>query len=166
VRRAARITLLALGWASGCAGSSPRSPGAIPSSKDAGAASLDAGTDATIEAAGEPLLSLDELAARGATDAPLMREIARVQDTSNALVVRDPARDACFRAAFSASAPVRASLVDQTGAPRGEISLAATTGLVPPRGPACARKGESLRLVIESDQAGKLLSRAVVWQSP
>jgi hypothetical protein len=36
------------------------------------------------------------------------------------------------------------------------------TSLVPPTGPACARKGETLKLVID----GATTARAVIWQSP
>jgi hypothetical protein len=73
-------------------------------------------------------------------------------------------RDACFRAAVAADRPVRARVEDATKTARGDASPAATSLLVPPRGPACAKKGESLRIVIDAE-AGTI-ARAVVWQAP
>lgn len=55
-------------------------------------------------------------------------------------------RDLCFRGVFVAAAPVRVYFLDDEGALRGNAGEGAS-GTVPPEGPACARKGERLRLV-------------------
>ena len=115
--------------------------------------------------AGDDVPSLDSLAARGASDAPLMREVLRSADATKPSVLDVRAADACFRAVVAANAPVRARFEDEKRAPRGE-DLAGASGLVPPRGPACARKGETLRLVVETADAGApVTARAVVWRS-
>ncbi len=95
-----------------------------------------------------------------------MREVQRVEDASRPIEIRAPAdRDVCVRAIVAASRPVRAWLEDDTKAPRGDVAPAATTGLVPPKGPACARRGEVLRLVLDRG-AEPIVARAVVWQAP
>ena len=114
-------------------------------------------------AKGADVPSLDELAARGATDAPMMREVKRLEDVSTPTELDAAAADTCFRAVVASSAPVKAWFIDATHAPRGEIAESA--GLVPPRGPVCAKKGETLRLVVHAPNAGTT-ARAVVWQSP
>jgi len=111
----------------------------------------------------DALPSLDALAARGATDAPLMRELLRVERAAPRSPDVLAPRDLCVRALFAASGPVRAWFADAGGATRGEVTTA-TSGAVPPRGPACARKGESLHLVIESD--APVLARAVLFAAP
>lgn len=142
---------------SACAGARPTAP---PAAKQAMAA--DASTP--VVDAGEPVESLDALAARGAAEAPLMREAQRIADASKPYDVRVD-RDVCVRAIFAASRPVRAWIEDDTKTPRGDVVPASTSSLVPPKGPACARKGEVLRLVIEGG-SGPITARAVVWQSP
>lgn len=107
--------------------------------------------------------SLDQLAARGATDAPLMRESKRTDDATSPTDLDTGATDTCFRAVVAASTPVKAWFEDTSNAVRGELADAA--GLVPPRGPVCAKKGELLRLVVEATSPGTV-ARAVVWQSP
>ena len=92
-----------------------------------------------------------------------MRESKRVDDVSKPTELPTGAADGCFRAVVAASAPVKAWFIDATHAPRGEI--AESGGLVPPRGPVCVRKGETLRLVVQAPTAGTV-ARAVVWQSP
>lgn len=127
------------------------------------AAEPDAGTEAAAPA-GPEVPSVDELAARGATDLPLMREALRANDVTSApIVLEAKSADTCFRAVVAASAPVRAWFEDDKRARRGDP--AERGGLVPPRGPACARKGERLRLVLETSSPG-VVARAVVWQSP
>ncbi|MBX3230173.1 MAG: hypothetical protein KIT84_24930 [Labilithrix sp.] len=122
---------------------------------------VDAGVVDMTPAPGADVPSLDELAARGATDAPLMREAKRIDDASTPVELDTSAADTCFRALVASSRPVKAWFADATNAPRGEVADAA--GLVPPRGPACAKKGEALRLVIDATTPGTL-TRAVVWQ--
>jgi hypothetical protein len=123
----------------------------------------DAGADAAAPA-GSEVPSVDELAARGPTDMPLMREALRASDVTSApVVLAATSADTCFRAVVAASAPVRAWFEDDKRTRRGEPAEEA--GLVPPRGPACARKGEHLRLVVEPPSPG-VIARAVVWRAP
>ena len=107
---------------------------------------------------------MDALAARGVTDAPLMREVLRVERA----VPRSPDvradRDLCVRALFAASGPVRAWFADEAGSVRGDVTTGAS-GAVPPRGPVCAKKGESLHLVVESEE-GPVAARAVLFAAP
>lgn len=125
-------------------------------------------TDAAIDAAaarpGEEVPTLDALALRGASEMPLMREVLRSADATNPSVLELRSEDTCLRAVVAASAPVRARFEDDGHAVRG-AELAGTNGLVPPKGPACARKGETLRLVVESEGAA-ITARAVIWQAP
>ncbi|MBX3201489.1 MAG: hypothetical protein KF894_25355 [Labilithrix sp.] len=135
-------------------GAPPPPPSAIPAATDGGG-SPDA-------ASGARAPSLDELAARAATELPSMREIGRAADATTPTVVTTGATDGCFRASLGASTPVRAWFEDASGDPRGE-ALSATAGLVPPRGPVCARRGETLRLVVDAPPG--TTARAIVWQS-
>ena len=118
-------------------------------------------------AAGPPavdaLPSTSALAARGATDAPLMRELLRVEQAAPRSADVRGERDLCVRAVFAASAPVKAWFADQAGAARGEVATA-TSGTVPPRGPACLKKGESLHLIVEGE--GPVSARAVLFAAP
>jgi len=107
--------------------------------------------------------SLEQLSARGTTDAPMMRETARVDDATKPTDVESGANDTCFRAVVASSAPVKAWFADASYGVRGE--LAESAGIVPPRGPVCAKKGERLRLVVDATAPGTI-ARAVVWQSP
>jgi hypothetical protein len=75
-----------------------------------------------------------------------MHDAARVEHVRE-LALRTE-RDGCHRVFFSASRPVRAAIVDANGTPRGETATA-TSGALPPRGPACARAGEALRVTFE-----------------
>lgn len=140
----------------------PAAPPVKPLPVAKAASTPDAGLVDMTPAKGADVPSLDELAARGATDAPLMREVKRVDDVSKPTELEANV-DSCFRAAVASSAPVKAWFIDATHAPRGEI--ADTAGLVPPRGPVCAKKGETLRLVVHATTAGTI-ARAVVWASP
>lgn len=116
------------------------------------------------------LPSLEALAARGPTDAPLMREALRVEHAAPRSPDVRADRDVCVRASFAASKPVRAWFADDSGAARGEATTAAS-GTVPPRGPVCAKKGEALHLVVEGlaqDDGGSPAptARAVIFASP
>lgn len=120
-------------------------------------------SDSAAGAPADGLASTEALAARGATEAPLMREVLRVERA----VPRSPAlranRDLCVRALFAASRPVRIWLADEAGLQRGEITTGAA-GAVPPRGPACVQKGESVHLVVESESTAAV--RAVLFAAP
>jgi hypothetical protein len=110
---------------------------------------------------------------------PLMRETQRVGEAAGKPTdLESKTADTCFRAALAANVPVRAWFEDEKHSERGEqttLSEAAKSGLVPPKGPACARKGETLKLMVvraspqSADSAiGRLVieARAIVWQSP
>lgn len=94
-----------------------------------------------------------------------MREVLRTEDAMKPSVLEVRVADACFRAVVATSAPVRAWFEDERHTPRGAELSATTNGLVPPRGPACARKGETLRLVVDARGAA-VTARAIVWQAP
>ena len=100
-----------------------------------------------------------------------MREVLRVEEVERAAprtaIVRAE-RDICLRAVFAASREVRVWFADDTEAPRGE-STTGTTGTVPPRGPACAKKGEALRFVIDKGDpasGGESSTRVVIFAAP
>jgi hypothetical protein len=112
------------------------------------------------------LPSLDALAERGATDAPLMREALRTTAAAPRSADVRAEKDLCLRAVFASVSQVRASFVDESGTARGEPSVGAS-GTVPPRGPVCVKKGEALHLVVEAATPGALPSvRAVVFAAP
>lgn len=115
------------------------------------------------------MLSFDALAARGATDAPLMREAQRASALPSPELRAE--RDLCVRAVIASSAPLRAWLADATGARRGDAADVgassaggAASALVPPGGPACVKRGEALRLV--TDTAPPPLIRAILFAAP
>jgi hypothetical protein len=157
--------LVALAMGAGACGGSPVAP-ALPAARSL-ATSLDGGA---ANAALDTLPSLEALAARGPTDAPLMREALRVEHAAPRSPDVRAERDLCVRASFAASVPVRAWFADESGAPRGETT-SATSGTVPPRGPVCAKKGEALHIVVEraaSDEARSSApsARAVIFAAP
>jgi hypothetical protein len=119
------------------------------------------------DAALDGLPALDALAARGPTDAPLMREALRVDHAGPRSPDVRADRDVCLRASFAATAQVRTWFADESGAARGETTTGAS-GTVPPRGPVCAKKGEALHLVVESAEAGTSVTnvRAVIFAAP
>lgn len=144
----------------------PAAPPVHPArAPDAGAVAVPPSND-PLAADGSPLASLDAIAARGPTDAPLMREVLRVDRAAPRSPDVKADRDLCVRALFAAAATVRASLVDQSGTPRGDAAIGAA-GTVPPRGPACIKKGEAVHLVLESVPArGDAVARAVIFAAP
>lgn len=167
-----RLAPLLLTALAGCAaGARSRPPSATtPSSSSTTPSASTPRFDAAVP-------SLDVLATRHARELPLMRETLRVaQAAAKPADLESKTADTCFRAAFAANVPVRAWFEDAQHSERGESSTLADTaksGLVPPRGPACARKGESLKLVIvratppSGEGAGAaVVARAIVWQSP
>ncbi len=142
----------------GCGASPP--PARPPLASDGG---VDGGNVGALS--GDELPSLEALAARGATAAPLMRELLRVERAAPRSPLLRADRDLCLRAVFAASRPVRAWFADEAGVARGEITTGAS-GAIPPRGPACAKKGESLQLVVEGESAGDVAARAVLFAAP
>lgn len=103
-----------------------------------------------------------------------MRELQRVDRAAPRSADVRAERDLCVRALFAATRPVRVWFADAAGAPRGETT-SGTSGTVPPRGPACARKGEALHLVVEgaadADASGTpgtaaVSARAVLFAAP
>jgi hypothetical protein len=163
VRTAPAIVVLASAMLAGSAlaACGAASPAATPSSRGP---LLDGGAEAGAaeERAVDGVPSLDALAARGPTDAPLMREALRVEHASPRSPDVRAERDLCLRAVFAAARPVRAWFADESGAARGEIASGAS-GTVPPRGPVCAKKGEALHLVVETTDAS---ARAVIFAAP
>ena len=107
---------------------------------------------------------LDAIAGRAPAEAPLMREALRVDHA----IPRSPQiridRDLCVRALFAASGPIRAWFADDAGSSRGEIALGAT-GTVPPRGPVCVKKGETIYLVVEAATEAED-ARAIIFAAP
>ncbi len=112
----------------------------------------------------DPVASLDAIAARGASAAPLMRESTRIADAAARATEVKAERDTCVRVAFAASTKVKTFLADAAGARRGD-PFEGTEGVTPPSGPACMKRGESLRLVVEGAPAAAVV-RAVVFVAP
>ena len=138
-------------------GGAPAEPAKTPD----GAARSAAGKPAPSTASAADLLpSLDVLAARGPTLAPLMREALRVPDAKTKPELK-PERDTCVRAVIAASGPVKVFFADAKSTPRGD-AFEGSEGIVPPNGPACVKGGDVVRLVVEGDAA----ARAVVFAAP
>lgn len=157
------VGLVLLAGASACGGSPPShagTPAAAGRAPSPEAGALEPATD-------DELPTLDALAARGPSVAPLMREALRVPTTSTRSADLRADKDLCVRAVFAAARPVRASFVDESGAPRGEAAVGAS-GSVPPRGPVCVKKGEALHLVVDGAEpsAPAAPARAVVFAAP
>jgi hypothetical protein len=169
---APRSLLLALTgtlvFASAACGAGPRpsarGPGAAPSAGGAPSASASAPATASPGKPRDAVASLDELAQRGPSDAPLMRVAMRVAQAAPRAELAPADHDACFRAALAAGAPVRTWFEDSSGARRGDVANGASV-VVPPRGPACAKKGETLSLVVDGAAADAVV-RAVIFTSP
>jgi hypothetical protein len=130
--RATRLLGLSLAL-SACG--SPQTPSPTPKPS----AFADASAPVVVDA-GEPVESLDSLAARGANEVALMREAQRVADASKPFELKAD-KDICVRALFAADHPVKAWLEDDSKSPRGDGGPPSKTSLVPPQGPACARNG-------------------------
>lgn len=96
-----------------------------------------------------------------------MRELVRVEHAAKGAALTRADRDICVRALFAASREVRAWFADESGTMRGEATSGAS-GAVPPRGPACAKKGEQLRLVVDRGDggSGEVSARAVIFAAP
>jgi hypothetical protein len=151
VRRAV-ATLFAgsVGLTIGCGGAARAPAPPVTRASDAGV-SLDAETRPDGGNA-EALASLEELAARGPSEAPLMRERLRLEHAASGATELRAERDLCVRALYTAARPVRIWFADERGQRRGEIA-SGTGGAIPPRGPTCVRRGEVLRLVVEDGRA-------------
>ncbi|MDB4941574.1 MAG: hypothetical protein JWP97_1108, partial [Labilithrix sp.] len=110
------------------------------------------------------LPATSEIAARGAAEAPLMREAQRFDalagpEARSAPFVAD--RDACVRVLFEASSDALAFLESESAGPLGAPSRG-TRGAVPPQGPACVKQGTRVRLVVR----GAAQARAVLFTAP
>ncbi|MBS2013367.1 MAG: hypothetical protein JST00_10795 [Deltaproteobacteria bacterium] len=119
---------------------------------------------ATSSSAGviDPLPPLEALVARGPSAAPLMREVQRLPD-ARVKADLETRRDTCFRAVLASSRAVKAYFADEKGTPRGDaLEGLGGEGVVPPNGPACVKRGDVVRFVVESDAA----VRAVVFAAP
>lgn len=165
IGQARALRLVSFAIALSACGASPRDA-ARPATKSV-VRTEDAGAPAAPASSGPEVPSVEVLASRGPSDAPQMREVLRVSDASKLPAeIKAATSDVCVRAIVASSAPVRAWLEDEAHAPRGEVAVsgAGATSLVPPRGPACTRKGEVLRLVVEP--ASSTTTHAVIWQSP
>ena len=137
---------------------------APPSKTSAPPSETSAPPSSTPPPAGATLTTtLDEIAARGPTDAPMMREVKRAPEAAAKPTEVYLESDGCVRAAFAASRALRAWFEDDKQSKRGDVTPAAASGLVPPRGPACGKNGETLRLVVEAVPSD--VARAVVWTS-
>jgi hypothetical protein len=111
-----------------------------------------------------PPESFDDLVALGPTLAPGMREIARKTSTDETVeLVHADSGDACLRAAFAASAPIVAKLVDQGGEVLASVGPA-TDAALGERGPVCVRKGDVVRATAEG--AGRSHVRWMAWLAP
>jgi hypothetical protein len=113
--------------------------------------------------AGNPVPSLEELAARAVRVAPGMHELARGEVTLPVSIgLPKVDGDVCVRVAFAGRAPLRAALQTTSG----DALVAAepsTDGLLGPRGPVCVRRGQGVVLVMES---AAYPARYVVWVAP
>ncbi|MBX3188729.1 MAG: hypothetical protein KF819_17055 [Labilithrix sp.] len=139
-----------------CGGAPARAP-APPATGAPGAVAREA------PPAVDPVPSLDALAARGASEAPLMREIARAPSAAPRSAEVRAERDLCLRAAFASSRSVKIAFADGANVTRGDATVAAA-GMVPPKGPACVTKGDALHLVV--DAPPETVVRAVIFAAP
>ncbi len=109
-------------------------------------------TDERVPASGalEGAPRFDGLSSRATTLAPGMREVARSEGVSERVVILPAGRrDACLRAAFEASAPIVARLVNARGNVLATTQAAAKQGVLGERGPVCVRKGDTVSVVVE-----------------
>jgi hypothetical protein len=165
-RSAPPLLILALLVAAACGGAGARAPSASSRPVGAPASITDAGTGA--DAALEPLPTVDEIAATGATSAPGMREALRVVEGVVPLerpFARATDRDMCARAAFVASGQVDVALVE---GPKTLLEQhAVKNGVV---GTACVARGGTLglRFALPDGGADAASARvnAVGWVSP
>ncbi|MDP9035193.1 MAG: hypothetical protein M3O50_10320 [Myxococcota bacterium] len=92
----------------------------------------------------------DGLAASAPTVAAGTREIVRSEGASDrVLLLHTERRDACLRAAFDASAPITARLVDAAGNVLATTNAPARQGVLGARGPVCVRKGDTVSALVE-----------------
>ena len=159
LRRGCLLAASAILWSAACGGA-PVSSNLAARGERPRPPHADGDAGASTAADGMP--SLEALAARGPTDAPLMHELLRAAQARPRSPDVVAERDLCVRATIAASRPVRVHLADGAGNERGE-ALSGEAGVVPPRGPACVKKGESLHLVVEG---GDGVVRAVLFGAP
>jgi hypothetical protein len=160
----ARLRLLAVVFALGgaqasCAGkATPQATraGAPPSPPRVAADAID----------GSPVVeapNVEALAALASKEAPGMREVARGESPLPASIkLPSGETDVCLRAAFAASSPVVAALVDRDGDVL-DLSLAGEETLLDTGGPVCLRKNHAAHLEVQGP-LGPV--RYVVWMTP
>ncbi|MDP9149701.1 MAG: hypothetical protein M3O36_07150 [Myxococcota bacterium] len=79
-----------------------------------------------------------------------MHEVLRSEGASDRVVfLHAEWHDTCVRAAFEASAPIMARLVDTGGNVLATTDAPARQGVLGVRGPVCVRKGDSVSAVVE-----------------
>ncbi|HXN31309.1 MAG TPA: hypothetical protein VN894_05580 [Polyangiaceae bacterium] len=111
--------------------------------------------------------SFAALAARGASVAPGMREVARIESAGDRVeIVRAEGGDACVRVAFEASSPVVARLLDSEGNVLASSDAPAADGVLGQRGPVCVRRGDSVSAAAGGAGAAVASVRWVAWQAP
>ncbi len=114
--------------------------------------------------AGDPLPSLESLAAEQAVLAPGLREIARgeTDERSGRQEIVRAVHDTCVRVRYAASHPVRARLESASGIKLSDPPAAAS-GALAKAGPVCIRAGDAVELVFEAE--GAFRARFVAWSS-
>lgn len=144
-----------------CGGRSPRGP--APTNHHPATAQADAGqTIAT-----DDVPTVETLAARGAAEAPMMREAARASEINAPIELQAGPLDTCYRAIVAANEAVTAWFEGDDRDRRGAV-FSGTNGFVPPAGPVCFRKGSRLRLIVArtTERSTRSTVRAVVWAAP
>jgi hypothetical protein len=107
--------------------------------------------------------SFEAMALRAGALAPGMHEASRKESDGQPVeLVRADGRDACMRASFEATAPVKAELVDGSGRVLAAVETASATGVLGERGPVCIRKGD----VVKGTAEGAARIRWVAWVAP
>jgi hypothetical protein len=98
---------------------------------------------------------------RAGSLAPGMRMAAERENGGERVeLVRAVEKDACVRAAFEASEPVSAKLVDAEGVTLAETAAPVESGSLGERGPVCIRKGDAISGVA----SGRV--RWIAWALP
>ena len=130
-----------------------------PPPHPAPSAAIDAGaSDVAVDA----LPTLADLAARAPEAAPGMRELLRGESTHGE-VLHGASTDTCVRLAFASSQPVAVHLESSTGAPLASVD-ASLGAVVPTRGPACVRRGDSVGVSFDGASAARV--RWIAWGAP
>ncbi len=129
-----------------------------PGSSNGGARASAAGATAPRAAASAGPTAehdLEALLAAGPALAPGMETVAqRTAGAEPVDLVHADAGDACVRAAFRASAPVVARLLDGHGGTLAITGAATVEGALGERGPVCVRRGDVVRAAVEGEAGG------------